>query len=208
MNRKNEIMTLKGFNTTSANPTDLQQEQPFSDCTTAEHFGMPITPAVFCEMLSAFRNSPAAGDDTFKNLWWVEFSKASIFRVLAQEECDYVRFYFVIPDPEKKKASLSLQGINSKRETIKRDVIVEASKKMADSAYIINNQLDETALLDSLASKPPAIEEKGNGGAGSSLLGDGNVKSINDFYKWQKDNGKHNITSIYPNSFIKFHNMR
>lgn len=210
MNRKNEIMTVRGFDTTCASPIDLQQEQPFSDSTTGKHFGMPITPSAFCEMLGRFRNSSTAQGQTFKDLWWVQFSKASLFRVLAQEECDYVRFYFAIPDADEKKASLCLQGIDSNGKTIKRGVLEDVSKKMTDPVFNPSGKLDEPALLNSLSTRPPSTEEKGNGGHGTSLTGDKNLKSIGDFYQWQKDNGKPHMDmdlATFIKDFLEYADM-
>ncbi|MEO8568327.1 MAG: hypothetical protein ABI419_04310 [Ginsengibacter sp.] len=181
MNRNNEIMTVKGYySDNSLKPID--QEQPFSDCVVPRHYGMPITPCAFLEMLYRFRDSPTAGQDPFKNVWWVEFSKASIFRILAQEECDYIRFYFAIPDAEKDEASLLLHGVDHDHKTIKAEILLDVSEKMnQQTAAHPGEKLNESTILNSLASPAPPTEEKGNGGFGFPINGEKNVKSMSDF---------------------------
>ena len=206
MSQKNQTMTVQGYNGNSElQPID--QEQPFSDCDDNKHYGMPITACAFWEMLDRFRNTATAKEETFKNLWWVQFSKASILRIIAQEQCDYIRFYFAIPDATNNKVSLMLQGIGSDLKTIKHDVLLEVAKKMEDQNNISNDQLDEMKLLKSLTKLSPATEEKGNGGHKTSFTGEKNVKSIDDFYKWQKDNGKSDLTmdlATFAKDFLEY----
>lgn len=181
MSRKNETMTVQGYYSDNI-IRPIKMEQPYSDTTTGLHYGMPVTGTSFLQMLDRFRQRSTSGDPAFRNLWWVEFSKASIFRILAQEECEYVRMYFVIPDATKDEASLALHGIDSAHNTIHKDGLLELCESMQD----ITRPFNEPDLLQRLTNQLPATEEKGNGGRGFPLINEKNVKSMNDFYTEQE----------------------
>lgn len=187
MGRKNQTMTVQGYS--GKNRKAIKQEQCFSDDNNPKSYGMPITPCTFWDMLNNFRRSTIPETDQFEGLAWVEFSKASIFRILSQENCDYVRFYFVIPDLDINKASLAMQGVDSDGKTIKKDTIHEVAVKMESSEFNPDNIRDEDALLESLSELPPPMEEKGNGGDEAPLTENKNVQSINDFYAEMKEKG-------------------
>ena len=155
---KNEKMVLQGFGETGRRSID--QDQPYSDLTTNKHYGMPITPGIFWKMVDRFRTSPSGGTEEFKNLWWVEFSKASLLRVLSQEGCEYFYFFYVVPEEKEKEASLAVMGADKNHRPIKRDLLLEVAKQMTAHAQqkTPENQIEET-IMANLADRTAALEE-------------------------------------------------
>lgn len=180
MDRKNETMIVQGYS--GKRKKAIKQEQSFSDSKNSKTFGMPITSCTFWEMLRNFKDAPASESTEFKGLSWVEFSKASIFRILSQENCDYIRFYFVVPDLDTKKASLMMQGVNNNGISINWDTLLNVAEIMDKPEYNLNNERDEDAILQKLNKLDPPLEERGNGGEDSTLVEEKNIHSINDFY--------------------------
>ncbi|MEO6231520.1 MAG: hypothetical protein ABJB11_02960 [Ferruginibacter sp.] len=202
MSRKNEKMIVQGYYSDNSLGS-IEMEQPYSDTTAGIHYGMPVTGTNFLQMLERFRQAPSSANPPFRNLWWVEFSKASIFRILAQEECEYVRMYFVIPDATKNEVSLALHGVDSAHNTIHKEGLLELCQSMQGLAGPFN----DPDLLQNLTNQIPAIEEKGNGGTGFPLSDAKNVKSMDDFYtELEKDNLNFNQLSLcqFVEKFLVF----
>ncbi|MDO3627582.1 hypothetical protein [Mucilaginibacter sp. BT774] len=161
---KNQIMKLKGYDKDST-LCELQRDQPFSDLTDGKHFGMPISTCKFLQMLYLFwlQNKPTA-DNPFKDVWWVNFSKASIFRILAQEDCEYIRFYFAIPDKDFFQASLALEGIKSDGSPIKLTEILAVANTMTGKDDVDRESPGKDVFAVTSGAATPSNEEKGNGG--------------------------------------------
>jgi len=181
MKRPNDLMTLKGFDL-KGTKRDLTLEQPFSN-TDDKHYGMPITPCAALEMIRRFQNQTGrTPDNPFTNVYWVEFSKASIFRVLSYENCEYVRFYLALPEPDGKEASLTLEGVNALGEVIGKENLLKIAGKIQAHADLNDGQeLDEDSIYKEFGNELPPSEEKGNGGKG--FLDTNNVKSMRDFFE-------------------------
>ncbi|RQO65297.1 hypothetical protein DBR43_31115 [Pedobacter sp. KBW06] len=180
MNRPNELMTMKGFDL-QGRKRDLTLEQPFSN-TDDKHYGMPITPCAALEMIRRFKEQMEQNPhDLFANVYWVEFSKASIFRMLSYENCEYIRFYLAIPEVDGKDASLSLECINASKEVIGEKALLEIAGKM-ESHIVSQSQepFNEDSVYKEFNNELPPKEEKGNGGKG--FLETTNVKSMRDFF--------------------------
>ncbi len=175
----------------------ISAEQPYSG-KTGNHYGMPITQVAGILMKYAFRDqviTPSKPETPFHNLAWVEFSKASIFRILAQEGCEFVRFYFAIPNAGSNQASLSLEGIGSDKAPIKQDTITNITLEL--DKQIAANKIDENAILSKLdVHTIPLNEEKGNGG--NPLRGSESVKFMSDFILNNKELG-----TLKVSDFIK-----
>ncbi|NQX40927.1 hypothetical protein SAMN05421820_104332 [Pedobacter steynii] len=177
MKRPNELMTLKGFDL-KGTKRDLILEQPFSN-TDDKHYGMPITPCAALDMIKRFQDQ-ISNNDAFSNVYWVEFSKASIFRILSQETCEYVRFYLAIPEIDGKEASLTLEGANASGEVIGKEIMLQIAARMkAQRELSPNVELDEDSIYSEFKHELPPSEEKGNGGKG--FLDTTNVKSMRGF---------------------------
>jgi hypothetical protein len=160
----NEKMTLRGFKwdgTALSNVCeDIIRAQPFSDtsgATTPKHYGMPIDRPAAKGMIGEFYRQFGSGAvSAFKDVKMVDFSKASIFRILSQEGCEYIRFFFCIADVSTNKASLVMEGLDSNLQPIGGkglSVIDSEDSGDVDGQY----------------------EEKGNGENGD---GNGNVVSL------------------------------
>jgi len=181
MNESNETMILRGFNIKDE-LTDIKVEQPHSDCTSGRHHGMPVTAACAPLMIDRFRKQVT--DPAFANILWVEFSKASIFRILAQEKCEYIRFYFAIPAKDKKDASLVLEGVDCEKNTIKLSSILTIAHNIDEqgAAQKPLNEIDENRLLAGIdVHSTPQYEEKGNGGGSPPIHGIEQIKFMSDF---------------------------
>ncbi|WP_367866644.1 hypothetical protein [Pedobacter sp. WC2423] len=203
MPRTNDLMTLKGFDRQSKK-RDLILEQPFSN-TDIRHYGMPITPCAALEMIGRFQDQVNTDDvnDPFRNVYWVEFSKASIFRVLSYENCEYVRFYLAIPDKDGKDASLTLEGVDSTGEVIARAALLDVAAAMQAQKKVSNTaELDEDAIYKKMNYLLPPIEEKGNGG--SPFLEAKNVKSMKDFLESQSQYLKEMDFAEFIKSFYNY----
>lgn len=113
-------------------------------------FGMRITVGAFHQLLQGALRTNAEKKQA--GLRFVEFSKASLFRVLSQPGCEYVRFYFVYP--EKDQMSLVLEGLDADLKALKFDSHV---LKMAATGKARAARVDD-----------PAYEERGNGAEAAS----------------------------------------
>lgn len=119
-----------------------------------KQFGMRITVHAFHQLLQNALQTNA--EQKQPGLRFVEFSKASLFRVLSQPGCEYIRFYFVYP--EKDRMSLVLEGLDADQQALKLESHV---LKMATGSKGRRADADD-----------PAYEEIGNGseaGAASSF---------------------------------------
>ena len=181
MSSKNETMKLRGYDATT-NLCDLQRDQPFSNVGTGKHFGMPVSTTKFLQMLFRFwtGNRPGA-DNPFADVWWVNFSKASLFRILAQENVEYVRFYFAIPEAGVNEASLALEGIKADGSPAKLTQILAVANTMTGNGDEDIESSQGGNIMALTGEGPPADnEEKGNGGP--PLAGDArNISSFKEF---------------------------
>lgn len=189
----NEIMTLKGFTRDdSLNP--LQRDQPFSDQPQGKHYGMPVSTCKFLTMLFDFwRQNQQTGDNPFGDVFWVNFSKASLFRMLAQEETEFVRFYFALPTRGVNKASLAMEAVKKNGSPVKLDQILAVAGTMTGG----NDHDPEgphpkagQTIQELTNGNPPGNnEEKGNGGPPLDG-GSRNISSLKEFFDMEKDLGK------------------
>lgn len=110
-----------------------------------KQFGMRITVDAFHQLLKgALRVN---GTQKKPSVRYVEFSKASILRVLSQPGCEFIRFYFVYP--EKNKMSLVLEGLDTNQRALKFESHV---MRMAAPGKVRAADDDD-----------PDYEERGNG---------------------------------------------
>lgn len=112
--------------------------------------GMPITISGYFGMLFHFYQYLSTHPeikDFFQESYSIEFSKASLFRVLSQKGCEFVRFHFAIPESNN-KLSLLAEGVDINRRSIGYEVLLEK------------------AQANNLVTGPgdPNVEERGNGG--------------------------------------------
>ncbi|HVI44754.1 MAG TPA: hypothetical protein VM802_07785 [Chitinophaga sp.] len=138
------------------NPQQIDYNMPFTGGTST--YGMPITWGAFLQLLANFFVKVQGDPDVrnfFNGVYWVDFSKASLLRVLSQPGCEFVRFYFVIPESNQ-KISLMAEG---------RD---------ANDNHINYSHLLAKATSGDLTTDPgdPGFEERGNGGGYSNPLRD------------------------------------
>jgi hypothetical protein len=181
MSRKNETMTVRGYDL-NLTLSDIKREQPRSDIA-KRHYGMPVTTPAFLRMLHRFWLTVINGTNpNFEDVWYVEFSKASLFRILAQEDCEFVRMYFVIPEAGVKEASIGLEGIDGVGLPISLQAILDIADGMNETTTE-DIEISTATRPTGLTSTPPAHEEKGNGGP--PFIGINNVESIKDFAKSQ-----------------------
>lgn len=110
-----------------------------------KQYGMRITVDAFHQLLKGALQTQAGQKQP--SVRFVEFSKASIFRVLSQPGCEYIRFYFVYP--EKAKMSLVLEGLDAAGQALK---LASHVMKMADGGAVRVAQEED-----------PDYEEVGNG---------------------------------------------
>ena len=126
------------------NPDDLKREMCFSDQDSVkDNFGMPITKTAFLKMLEYFLELYSS-NKAF-DVKYVDFSKASLFRILCQEGCEYIRLYFGLPAPG--KLSLVLEGLTSDHKPLQFDKLLK--------------DVQEMKVTDDPAD--PYFEERGNG---------------------------------------------
>lgn len=122
-----------------------QYNLPYADAKPkGKQYGMRITVEAFHQLLKGALK--AQTNQKAPTVRYVEFSKASIFRVLSQPGCEYIRFYFVYP--EKNKMSLVLEGLDENRQALKLQSHV---MKMAAGAKARAAEEDD-----------PVYEERGN----------------------------------------------
>ncbi|MBC9929041.1 hypothetical protein [Chitinophaga qingshengii] len=118
-------------------------------------YGMPVTVSAFYGMMYHFYKYLDTHPEVkafFQKVYSVEFSKASLFRLLSQPGCEYVRFNFVIPEADD-KISLMGQGLDANHKSIGFDVLLEK----AQSGKLYDGPGD------------PNAEERGNGGEKQQL---------------------------------------
>jgi hypothetical protein len=207
MSTQNETMILRGFFHEKTKPKsetlcNLKREEPFSaPSKNGKHYGMPISTYKFLYMLYHFWLQIALKKkNPFKDVWWVDFSKASLFRILAQKDCEYIRFYLAIPGNDKdisdaNNASLALEGLDCNGKTIKHDLIVKIASTMngqsdddPEAPHSDEKFITELTNGDSLANN----EEKGNGGSGNNKNNnnsnqDKNIQTLSAFIGENKE---------------------
>lgn len=113
-----------------------------------KQYGMRITVDAFHRLLQGALQTHA--EQKQPGLRFVEFSKASLFRVLSQPGCEYVRFYFVYP--EKGKMSLVLEGVDAGLKALKFD------------SHVI--KMAAVGAARAVEADDPVYEEKGNNDSG------------------------------------------
>lgn len=125
----------------------LDYNMPFTG--DPQTFGMPITAGAYFGMLNNFYllllSNPAL-QAAFQGVFFVDFSKASLLRLLSQEGCEYVRFHFAVPEANE-KLSLAAEGLTANQEQIGYAQLLAKATT--------NNMVH--------ASGDPKIEERGNG---------------------------------------------
>lgn len=145
-------MSLAGYSCDSQgflNPTteQLDYNMPFTQ--DPQTFGMPITAAAYFGMLNNFYllllQYPEL-QTAFQGAYFVDFSKASLLRILSQEGCEYVRFHFAVPEANK-QISLAAEGLTINQEQIGYAQLLAKATT--------NNMVHDTG--------DPKIEERGNG---------------------------------------------
>jgi hypothetical protein len=195
-----EKMTLRGFEWDEKNQsistkcTDLPYDQPYSTIKKKKsHHGMPITGVAASKIFNKFFDKVTKKlpkTSPLKDINWVEFSKASIFRILSQEGCDYIRFYFAIPDEAENKASLVLEGVTKNGSAVKGQGLIDVIKAQEqDPENPI--QIDSSTLGQ--------YEEKGNGGGFT-----GDSDNIRSMFQLIKDfQSKKGVTDISFSEFME-----
>nr|WP_295865601.1 hypothetical protein [uncultured Chitinophaga sp.] len=126
----------------------LDSNMPFTG--DPKTYGMPVTVSAYFGMLFHFYNYLSQNPEVkefFQGVYSVEFSKASLFRLLSQPGCEFVRFHFVIPE-ENNKLSLMGEGLDANHLNIGFPVLLDKAT---------------AGVLDS-GPGDPGIEERGNGG--------------------------------------------
>ncbi|CAL1517972.1 hypothetical protein [Chitinophaga sp. MM2321] len=126
----------------------LDYHMPFTSENTT--FGMPVTVKAYFGMLLNFYKLLSENPDAqkvFQDVHSVEFSKASLFRLLSQQGCEYIRFYFAVPEVDQ-KLSLLAEGLDIDRNQIGYAQLM-AKAQANDMVHDSTN---------------PLIEERGNGG--------------------------------------------
>jgi hypothetical protein len=132
----------------------LNYNMPFTG--TKETYGMPITVGAFFGMLNNFYNyiqSHPEVEQAFQDTYAIDFSKASLMRILSQPNCEYVRFHFAIPEPNQ-KISLAAQGL-------------DAGFELIGQAHLLQKAIDNRMLEGD--PDDPNTEERGNGRGGKGL---------------------------------------
>lgn len=136
------------------NPQQLNYKMPFTG--DAQTYGMPVTAGAFFGMLNNFynfiQNNPDAGK-IFQDTYAIEFSKASLMRIMSQPNCEYIRFHFAIPETNE-KISLAAQGLDYDFETI-------------GQAHLLQKAIDDTMMVGDPGD--PNTEERGNGRGGKGM---------------------------------------
>ena len=196
MRTKNEIMKVKGFENQTNNICELQREQPFSGVdTSGKHYGMPVSTTKFLNMLYRFwtANNSTTGldpDNPFKDVWWVTFSKASLFRILAQEKAEYVRFYLAIPNEGVDNASLALEGIKADGLPVKLNQLLKVAATLTGDDDLDPESSTGKGIMAITGGDPTGDnEEMANGGPGLF----GNTRNISSFNELFDDLKTHNI---------------
>lgn len=145
-------MSLAGYGCNDQGHLDPTPEQliyrmPFTG--DGATYGMPVTVAAYFAMLNNFYKFLIANPaliPLFQGSYSVDFSKASLLRILSQEGCEYVRFYFAIPEADN-KLSLVAEGLT-------------ADQGQVGYAQLLQKATDNDMVH---AGTDPKIEERGNG---------------------------------------------
>lgn len=159
-----EKMTMKGFGwdpktkSIAATPKDIKREMPFSNWEGNNHSGMPITVDAFLEMIKKFSEGFDNGSK-FGDVKSVAFSKASLFRILSQPGCEFIRFHFCIPEGND-RVSLALEGLGIDHMPLKHEVVLKRAQKMASKS---SKMLGDAPPANDLEDGDPNYEERGNG---------------------------------------------
>lgn len=130
-------------------------------------YGMPITAEAYFGMLNNFYKFLIANPaliPLFQGSYAVDFSKASLLRILSQEGCEYIRFHFAIPEANE-KLSLVAEGLTANQEQVGYAQLLQKATT--------NNMVHDTG--------DPKIEERGNGTPGPR----GPLKQLFDLLKAQ-----------------------
>lgn len=169
----NEKMHLRGFSWNrdgiGDKLQDIEHEQPWSDCSKGkEHFGMPVTERAYVEMIKKFRDyfDDIGTDNPFINITYVDFSKASILRILAQEDCEFIRISFAMPEKGPIEASAALQGLNKNGKPVKEDEYNDTVEAVEASKEVISEEV--TGIFKN--GLKAQYEERGNGGRDSAAV--------------------------------------
>jgi hypothetical protein len=145
-------MSLAGYGCNDQGHLDPTTEQliyrmPFTGDSAT--FGMPVTVAAYFAMLNNFYKFLIANPaliPLFQGSYSVDFSKASLLRIISQEGCEYVRFHFAIPEADN-KLSLVAEGLT-------------ADQGQVGYAQLLQKATDNDMVH---AGGDPKIEERGNG---------------------------------------------
>jgi hypothetical protein len=190
MAHKRNPMKLTGFDWDDNNgylsdtPKPLDHEMPYSDdrspSTLAAHkpqyVGMPITVKAFLEMIKRYKDNKG-----LENVYPIVFSKASLMRILSQEKCEYIAFYFCSPSQDINIVSLCQQGLKSNMHPIKEPVFLNTA-----------NEITSYPTKPKLRKNAPNLEERGHGGQiAASGDTEGMILNVQElFEKNDKESGK------------------
>jgi len=134
-------MEVKGFGWDKSNNTIANTESPikvpqsFSDAQASNRCGMPITLEAFLQMQLKFFQAVMRGEFVVGNAYAFDVSKASLFRLLSQEGCEMLTFYFVIPD-NNEELSLAIAGKDINMQLLKKDIIEQAATEIASGEAV------------------------------------------------------------------------
>ncbi|MFY0255945.1 hypothetical protein ACDQ55_18545 [Chitinophaga sp. 30R24] len=126
----------------------LDYRMPFTG--DVKTYGMPVTSAAFLGMLNNFYKFLLANPEVqqaFQGVLSIDFSKASLLRILSQEGCEYIRFHFAIPE-ENQQFSLVAEGITGDQSQVGYEQLL---KRVTENTITEHNSFD------------PKFEERGNG---------------------------------------------
>ncbi|NSL86828.1 hypothetical protein [Chitinophaga solisilvae] len=148
-----DLMTLTGYTANAQgfleNTTvPIDGHMPFTNAPSTS--GMPVTVSGYFGMLYNFYKLLFEHPDLskyFQGVYYVEFSKASLFRLLSQEGCEFVRFHYAVPDADL-KITLMAEGVRMDGKSVGYETLLAK------------------ATAGNLATGPgdPGVEERGNGG--------------------------------------------
>lgn len=145
-------MSLAGYGCNSQGhlnpiPEQLDYNMPFTG--EPQTYGMPVTVAAYFGMLNNFYLLLMKYPEllaAFQGNFFVDFSKASLLRILSQEGCEYIRFHYAVPGANE-KITLVAEGLDANQDQV-------AYSALLDKATTGN-------MLP--AGGDPKIEERGNG---------------------------------------------
>ncbi|MDN3548946.1 hypothetical protein [Mucilaginibacter aquaedulcis] len=205
MEKQNLQMNVQGFDN-QEELISITREQPFSDIKSGNHYGMPVTPCAAINMIARFKKQNDVNDplNPLRQAYWFEISKASVFRVLSQENCEYIRLYLAIPNINKVDASLCLEGTDANGKVLKKEVMLDIAEKMGDLTQSLGSvRLNEKAIYDTLNTLPPVTEEKVNRGIGITDEG----KSLASFLAfWETKEKEHLVRQDMKSFMSEFYN--